>query len=204
MNSLICKHCGEEDIKFLIKDSKSQGGYRKICKICRNFQNNKKGGIKKFVSRHRDPKGFKTCNTCQVVQENSQFYKSTITKDKLIGTCKLCRSKQDKEQYKNIKYRSIVLLSQYRRIDKKKGFENDLTKEFILSNIISQPCFYCRDSLENIGCDRIDNQKGHCKNNVVPCCDICNSVRSNVFSMNEMLSLGAVIKAIKINRNANN
>ena len=49
--------------------------------------------------------------------------------------------------------------------------------------------------------DRIDNNKGHEINNVVPCCYECNVARGNNFSFEEMKLLGKTIKLIKLKRN---
>lgn len=69
----------------------------------------------------------------------------------------------------------------------------------MLENIIHKPCVYCGDT-HLIGCDRIDNSKGHLKTNVVPCCCSCNKARGDSFSYEEMLVLGNTIKQIKSNR----
>lgn len=51
-----------------------------------------------------------------------------------------------------------------------------------------------------IGCDRIDNSKGHTKDNVVPCCVECDKARSDYFSFEEMKKLGGTIREIKSRR----
>lgn len=51
-----------------------------------------------------------------------------------------------------------------------------------------------------IGCDRIDNSKGHTYDNVVPCCYVCNCARNNNFSFDEMKILGKTIKKIMEDR----
>jgi hypothetical protein len=83
--------------------------------------------------------------------------------------------------------------------DKQKGRKCNLTINWIKENIISKPCIYCGDT-KNISCDRIDNNKGHTKNNVVSSCLICNLVRNNIFSPEEMKLLGPIIKQIKEQR----
>lgn len=88
------------------------------------------------------------------------------------------------------------MLSSYRLKDKKKGRENNIDFNWAFEIISNSKCFYCGDT-ENIGFDRIDNSKGHTKDNVVPCCYICNTVRSNNFSFDEMKILGETIKEIK-------
>jgi hypothetical protein len=66
-------------------------------------------------------------------------------------------------------------------------------------NITSKSCIYCGDT-EDLGCDRIDNSKGHTMNNIVPSCKICNYARHNHFTVDEMYILGASIRQIKLNR----
>lgn len=90
------------------------------------------------------------------------------------------------------------MLSAYRNKDKKRNFEFNLDTEF-LTKLVSQSCTYCGDT-KLIGADRIDNSKGHTKDNVLPCCYSCNTVRSNMFSVEEMKILGQTIKLIKENR----
>ena len=61
------------------------------------------------------------------------------------------------------------------------GFYNDVGKDYkdgyILRRIdTTKPCVYCGDT-KRIGADRIDNTKGHTKENCVPCCIECNIAR---------------------------
>ena len=69
----------------------------------------------------------------------------------------------------------------------------------MISNITTKPCFYCGDT-NRVGCDRIDNSKGHTKDNVVPCCYDCNCARNDNFSHEEMIMLGKTISEIKSKR----
>ena len=41
-------------------------------------------------------------------------------------------------------------------------------------------CRYCGDLLSNIGLDRIDSSGGYTIDNVVPCCAICNTMKSTL------------------------
>jgi hypothetical protein len=88
----------------------------------------------------------------------------------------------------------------YKREDKKKNREFNLTETWINLNILSKQCTYC-GSTENIGCDRIDNTKGHLITNCIPCCALCNITRQDNFSVEEMKKLGVIIKTIIISRN---
>lgn len=84
----------------------------------------------------------------------------------------------------------------YRRMQSNAKIRN-LTWDFDLDtwlNIVTQMCFYCgaapRPYMPNgkrsryglflcNGLDRIDNSKGYTLDNVVPCCGICNGMKSN-------------------------
>ena len=68
-----------------------------------------------------------------------------------------------------------------------------------LEIFISKGCFYCGD-IENIGLDRIDNNKGHCKTNVIASCSTCNMTRGNRFTVEEFIKIGQVVKEIKKER----
>jgi len=101
----------------------------------------------------------------------------------------------------NIRAKASKMISSYKANDYKKHTDIcDMDIDWLIENILKKPCHYCGDNWR-IGCDRIDNNKGHIKSNVVPCCIECNSVRNNLFSVEEMMILGKVIKSIKDARN---
>lgn len=91
------------------------------------------------------------------------------------------------------------MLSSYKHKDGRRNMVFDLDAEWFKENIIYKSCYYCGDTA-NIGCDRIDNNKGHTKDNVIPCCVVCNTTRNNNFTVDEMVEIGKVIKSIKLNR----
>lgn len=206
MEKKICKKCLIlKELKFFSKDiTRTKDGYRIWCKDCeseiRKQRILNKGG-KVHINRRKDKPGYKTCGKCKDQQSHSEFFKSKITKDKLLSNCKTCCSNKTKEEYKNPIKRATTLCTRYKTIDIKKGIISDITPNFLLTEIMSKPCFYCGDKLENRGCDRSNNELGHLKNNVVPCCYTCNSVKSNKFTKEEMLKIGKVIKQIKIKNN---
>jgi hypothetical protein len=88
----------------------------------------------------------------------------------------------------------------YRMFDKKKGFTCDLTAGWFREHIQYKSCHYCHRTDVRMGCDRIDNSKGHTKANVVPCCKDCNFARGDRFTHEEAMILGATIRAIIASR----
>jgi hypothetical protein len=67
-------------------------------------------------------------------------------------------------------------------ISGKDEYEEILPKIFAF-NLMKQPCTYCGEKSvkPNVnGLDRLDNTKGHIKGNVVPCCDICNTMKQRM------------------------
>lgn len=107
-------------------------------------------------------------------------------------------SRSNSKKWK-INNREKYLICTYSIIDKKKNLTCDLTVEWMKENITSKPCTYCGDT-ETIGCDRIDNTKGHTQDNCIPCCPECNLTRGNRFSIAEMIKIGMTIKQIKQDR----
>jgi hypothetical protein len=93
----------------------------------------------------------------------------------------------------------LTLLSSYRRGDRKAGLEYNLTEEWFKKNISGKVCSYC-SSVDKVGCDRIDNDKGHTTDNCIPCCYECNLTRGRRYSSEEMKQLGIIIKSIKEQR----
>ena len=80
------------------------------------------------------------------------------------------------------------------------GFDDaiDFDGQWVVDNIYSNGCIYCGETdWRKLGCDRINNNKPHTKDNVVPCCKRCNKLRSNKFTVDEMKEIGAVIQRIE-------
>lgn len=105
--------------------------------------------------------------------------------------------------YKSMNYQEkrdkiSKMLSAYKNKDNRRGYEYNLTREF-LENIMESECVYC-GTRENVGTDRKDNNRGHVMDNCVPCCFRCNSTRNNNFTHEEMKILGHLIKQIDENR----
>lgn len=75
--------------------------------------------------------------------------------------------------------RANRLAEAYKKIDESKGLENNVTGEFILKHIFTSVCQKCGESdWKKLGCDRIDNSRGHLIDNVVCACRMCNIKRN--------------------------
>ncbi len=49
---------------------------------------------------------------------------------------------------------------------------------------------------EVIGVDRIDNSEPYDLSNLVPCCPLCNQIKSQLLAYDEMISLGAQLRGL--------
>jgi hypothetical protein len=157
----------------------------------------------------------KTCNKCKVEKQKIDFQWHSTT-GSYTATCKVCDHVRKKNQRSNaseetkekslIKGRmyyknnpEIIIINRYNRSDRIKGLFNDLDLDYIKDSI-NKPCSYC--GYPPTGLDRIDNNIGHYKENVIPCCMECNNARMNNFSSEEMKIIGLAIKQVKDNRDA--
>lgn len=100
---------------------------------------------------------------------NKQYYRDNIVE----------RKEYLKEYFKTKIGRASYLLKNYKREDRKHNRgECDLTPKWIVENVFSKSCHYCGENdWTKLGCDRIDNDKAHTVDNIVPCCAECNSRR---------------------------
>lgn len=84
-----------------------------------------------------------------------------------------------KKQRENGELREKWILEDSRSSDRKKGRHNDLTREWIKSEI-ERGCSYCQEKNVLMTLDRIDNSVGHVKTNCRPACVRCNRIRGNM------------------------
>lgn len=119
------------------------------------------------------------------------------------ATCISCHKKKMKSYNKQAyaKNRSRGLVGYYKRHDRARGWgENDLTESWFENNINTKKCLYCGTDSVPIGMDRINNHKGHSTDNVVPCCQVCNKTKNNIFTVEEFMEIGKIIAEIRTKR----
>lgn len=127
--------------------------------------------------------------------------KSYTIKEILLGKTRKRGTKVPKDATTDLRIKASKMISSYRIKDRKNNLqETDIDIDWMIDNIITKPCIYCGDT-HRIGCDRIYNNIGHLKSNVVPCCVECNTARNNYFSSEEMKIIGQAIKQVKLSRN---
>lgn len=87
---------------------------------------------------------------------------------------------------------------------RRKNIFFELTAEEF-NKLIVKNCAYCgrepsntnmRCGIKYNGLDRIDNNKGYTLKNVVPCCSLCNRIKSNMFSARHMRVLGPILRKL--------
>jgi len=126
----------------------------------------RKGGRTYYRSRCR------TCNTARIRQwdgENPEGVEARYDRKAAYA----CKIRRDPALWHKAIYADC------RASDRRRGMDNDLTPEHIRS-LIDQGCSYCGEAKLRMTLDRIDNERGHTQDNVVPACIRCNYIRRNM------------------------
>jgi hypothetical protein len=153
----------------------------------------------------------KLCKKCNQEKDEAYFYiNQSWCKDCKNNYDKQCRLlfperyKKQKEQSKkwHLEHKEDVREHQKKNIRTIKSRFRNAKKQALKRNknwsisieeyksIIDLRCYYCNGFFGKVetgcGLDRIDSSKGYEINNVVSCCYICNIIKSNILSVEEM------------------
>jgi hypothetical protein len=146
------------------------------------------------------------CNKC-IDRARLQRIARTVAR-KLAGLCKLCSKRLDRggsrcsicatklmsDHSTKTRYRKSRYEAKRRDLDWLLSY---VEYDGLISDML---CHYCVCTIDNqygIGLDRLDNTKGYIIDNVVRCCSVCNTAKSDFFTPDEMKMLGATIKTIR-------
>ena len=147
----------------------------------------------------------RSCIKCFVDKPIDDFYRKRKGEETRETICKSCVLVKTKERHNRLygsdsEYRRSYLdavnertrlarqspqsragfvIQDSRKSDRKQGREFDLDKDFV-SSLISKPCHYCGDTSCLMTLDRIDNNIGHVRTNVVQACSRCNDTRGRM------------------------
>lgn len=210
-----CEQCGE---CFLVR-SPSEISKRKFCSKECQHENNKKDKIAvtckncrkivfvppcmscktKYCSRQckligcrkTDKNGMRICTLCLVSKPQIDYYTPTNSR------CSSCERKRSDKDRITVPRRFSFSKSQAKR----RQLDWSITIE-IYRFLLSQPCHYCYGPLDptGIGLDRKNSASGYTTDNVVPCCYVCNMVKGDTFTYEEMMEFMAPAIRATINR----
>lgn len=122
--------------------------------------------------RDRTIKNRRTCSSCKhriYRKNNPEKYRQELDKQH-------AKERHERKSCINLAH---WIFRDSQRSDRKHGRLNDLDKEWI-DEQIKKPCTYCGDSELRKTLDRVDNSKGHLKENVVVACIRCNYSRKDM------------------------
>lgn len=146
----------------------------------------------------------KKCPKCKLEKPLSDFYPDRRRTDGVRRECKECTKLARRIYGKTprahecayIQRRNGGRFSCAKRNARMAQKEWQLTRLEYLALISVGSCFYCGSPLPEAGTalDRIDNSFGYIDGNVVPCCHVCNTVKSDFFSFDEMKEIGLLIR----------
>lgn len=74
---------------------------------------------------------------------------------------------------------ALMIVEDARKADRKKGRNCDLDVDFV-RRLISEGCSYCGETRARMTADRVRNDQGHMKANVVAACERCNITRRDM------------------------
>ena len=114
----------------------------------------------------------KKCSRCKENKEFSCFPISKKEKCGFYNMCKDCKNSFQRDFSRTQKGKYI----QYKKRAKEKGFIFTITYDEFIS-FWNKNCSYCGDKIEGIGLDRVNNSFGYEINNIVSCCETCNTMK---------------------------
>ncbi len=150
----------------------------KVCSHCGSSKD-----TEEFYSRKKNGATYVSnpCKSCYKLRDAARWeerkadYRPTKNRPEHVRRhrAKIKQQRADNERS------DYFILHDSLKSDRLKGRPNDLDKPFIAEQI-AKGCSYCGETEIRITLDRINNEGGHTKDNVVPACYRCNHTRGNM------------------------
>ena len=151
----------------------------------------------------------KTCLHCNKNKRLTSFHRNKSSEDGLNSICKICSNKRrnayrraapyDSEKNRIITRTNKSRFSISRSRAKTRQIPWKLTLEEWVGLVIGQDCHYCNGEMSQtgVGLDRKDNDLGYVLENVTPCCAVCNRIKGQVLTYEEMLAVAKLLKDLR-------
>ncbi|HLX55356.1 MAG TPA: hypothetical protein VKR58_15540 [Aquella sp.] len=126
------------------------------------------------------------CIICKIWKNSDEFSFDNgkhSAKDKRYNTCKKCKSLYTRKRH--LLPDPKRLYRQYKANAEFRGYAFELELEDF-KQLSTSECNYCGDKDLTLGYDRIDNDKGYIKSNIIPCCWNCNHMKYKFSTMEWM------------------
>jgi hypothetical protein len=112
-----------------------------------------------------------------------------------IWCCTRCICTRDNEKLAAKQAR--WMLKSYRKRDRQAGFSSTDLNYKTVEELISHPCSYCEETELTMTLDRINNNQGHMRANVVPACFRCQMLRGSM-PYEAWLRIAKVVKEVRL------
>jgi hypothetical protein len=133
------------------------------------------------------------CNTCDaIIKKGVNVYASTKYCSEDCRRIERSRvNKQTKDRAKaralnDLDFAAFQVFKQYKQRAPLRNLEFTLELADFRASI-EKPCHYCNEHYTGLGLDRVKNNIGYTRDNVVPCCPTCNMMKRG-HSLDEFIS----------------
>ncbi len=165
----ICSKCKKEKKeKEFYKDKRNKtDGLRCWCKSCSLKDNSSRE--EKYIGKRKE---YRENNKDKISQSRRIYYVNH--REHILKT--------------NANYRTSLHYKfiSYKRSADSRNIKWELTKDDF-EELWNVNCYYCNNDIPTIGIDRVSLDDGYNKNNIVPCCSLCNTIKWDL-SYDEFIS----------------
>ena len=145
-----------------------------LCK-CKKYRSENKEKIKMINKEYRENN-----------KENAKVYQIEWRKNNKEAIAEMSK-KNRKENEVHIKTQKKIYyklppgkFQQYRGQAKSRGIFFNLSFDEFMMFFWKKDCYYCGSSIETVGIDRVDNNRGYEIDNCVSCCITCNKAKNKM------------------------